>query len=213
MDVFLGKQEKSLLQGFDDEKLAKAILDNAKSAWSYEDLVSNQLGVQFYWLHGAYVNAGKDAAEIRARFIARITDFFASIQVVNDVAAIKAKGAKLPGKERWKAPKMSLAEAKKKYPELFEFAQHTHRLRVVVHDTAAVADKGKQHIEAVAPSVPGVHVEQVGSDYVVYTGAVSHFRAMLYRALLSKAIPINLKSVVVEPAPVEPKPKPYDRYH
>ena len=213
MEAFLGKQEKALLKGFDDEKLAKVILDNAKSAWSYEDLVSNQLGVQFYWTHGAYVNAGKDAEEVRSRFIAKITDFFASIQVVDDAAAIKSRSAKLPGKERWKSPKMSLADARKKYPELFEFDRRTHRLRVVVHDSAAAAERGKQHIEAVAPSVPGLHVEQVGSDHCVYTGVVSHFRAILLKAQLSKAIPINLKSILVEPAPPEPKPKAYERYH
>jgi hypothetical protein len=205
---FLGPQEKALLKGFGDEKLAKAILDNAMSAWSYEDLVSNQLGVQFFRLHGAYVNAGKDAADVRTRFIDRMTDFFASIQVVNDAATIKAKGAKLPGKERWTSPKLNLADAKKKFPELFAFSAATHRLRVLIQDSQAAADKGVAHISSVAPSVPGVHVEKIGAQFAVYTGPVSHFEAILLRALLSRAIPINLKSVTVEPAKAAVTPKP-----
>lgn len=123
MSTFLNQQEKALVQGFDDEKLATVILDNAKSAWSYEDLVSNQLGVQFFRLYGTYVNGGKDAKEVRQRFIDTMTAYFAQIQVVNDPATIKTKGATLPGKERWLAPKMTEAQARKKYPELFEFGK------------------------------------------------------------------------------------------
>lgn len=196
---FLPSQEKALLKGFDDEKLAKVILDNAKSAWSYEDLASNQLGVQFFRLHGVYVNAGKDAAEVRQRFIKKMAEFFAVIQVVDDPAKIKSLGAKLPGKERWKAPKMTKAEAIKKYPELFEFGSGTHRLRIVIHNSQAEAENGKEHIAKVAPSVRELHVEPMKSQFAVYSGTVSRFEAVVLRALLSKAIPINLKSVLIEP--------------
>lgn len=208
MDAFLNKQEKALIKGFDDQKLAKVILDNAMSAWSYEDLVSNQLGVQFFRLHGSFVNAGKDAVEVRQRFIDKMTEYFATIQVVDDPGTIKAKGAKLPGKERWTAPKMTEAEARKKYPELFEFGTGTHRLRVVIHDNQADAEKGKEHLTQVAPSVPGLHVEPLGSQFAVYSGSVSHFEAVVMRALLSKAIPINLKAVVIEPMTAKVTPKP-----
>ena len=208
MDVMLSKQEKALIKGFDDEKLAKLILDNAMSAWSYEDLVSNQLGVQFFRLHGAYVNAGKDATEVRQRFIARMTEYFVSIQVLDDPAKVKTKSAKLPGKERWTAPKMTLTEAKKKFPELFEFTDASHRLRIVIHDKQPDAEKGKEHIASVAPSVPGLHVEPLGSQFAVYSDPVSHFEAIVMRALVSNAVPINLKSVVVEPVATKAAGKP-----
>lgn len=51
---------------------------------------------------------------------------------------------------------MSEADARKKYPELFEFGTGTHRLRIVIHDKQVDADKGKEHIAKVAPSVPGL---------------------------------------------------------
>ncbi|MBO0857063.1 MAG: DUF4157 domain-containing protein [Chloracidobacterium sp.] len=208
MDAFLNKQEKALIKGFDERKLAKVILDNAMSAWSYEDLVSNQLGVQFFRLYGSFVNAGKDAVEVRQRFIDEMTEYFTAIQVVNDPATIKAKGAKLPGKERWTAPKMTEAEARKKYPELFEFGAGTHRLRVSIHDNQADAEKGKERLTKAAPSVPGLHVEPLGSQFAVYSGSVSHFEAVVMRALLNNAIHINLKAVVIEPMTAKVTPKP-----
>jgi hypothetical protein len=205
---FLSAQEKALITGFDDEKLAKVILDNAKSAWSYEDLVSNQLGVQFFRWYGSEINAGKDAAEVRQLYLDKMREYFFAIQIVNDPATIKTLGAKLPGKERWKSPKMTEAEARKKHPELFEFANVTHRVRVVIHNSQADAEKGKEAILKVAPNVPGLQIEPLGSQFAIYTGAQSHFGAIVWRAFLSKAIPINLSAIVVEPVAAKAAPKP-----
>jgi hypothetical protein len=61
------------------------ILDTAKSAWSAEDLVSNQLGIQFFRLYGQQVNQGVTAAEVRSRFMAALTDVRAALlQVASD---------------------------------------------------------------------------------------------------------------------------------
>ena len=205
---FLSAQEKALIKGFDDEKLAKVILDNAKSAWSYEDLVSNQLGVQFFRWYGAYINSGKDAAEVRQRFLDKMSEYFFTIQIVNDPATLKTLGAKLPGKERWKSPKMTEAEASKKHPELFEFGRGTHRLRVVIHNTQAEAEKGKEAIAKVAPTLTELKIEPLGSQFAIYTGAFSHFEAIVWRAFLSRAIPINLTAILVEPVAAKAAPNP-----
>jgi hypothetical protein len=196
---FLSDQEKALIQGFDDEKLAKVMLDNAKSAWSYEDLVSNQLGVQFFRLYGAYVNAGTDASEVRQRFIEKMTEFFATIRIVDNKKKIDSLRAKLPGKERWKSPKMTEAQAKAKYPELFDFGSSTHRLLVSVHNQQADAETRITDVARVAPSVPRPHVEAQGAQFAVYTDPVSHFEAVVMRVLLSKGLSVKLNTIVVEP--------------
>lgn len=208
MDVFLSKQEKALIKGFNDQQLAKMILDNAMSAWSYEDLASNQLGVQFFRLHGGYINSGKDAAEVRQRFIEKMTEFFATIKVVNDPAKIKTKAAKLPSKERWTAPKLTEAEARKKYPELFEFGGDTHRLRIVNHSNLAAAEKDKDLIAKAAPSVPGLRVEPMGMQYAVIAGPVSHFEAVILSTLLSKTVPLSFPAIAIEPVATKAAPKP-----
>lgn len=199
-DIVLGKQEQALIKGFSDQQIAKLLLDNAMSAWSYEDLVSNQLGVQFYQRYGTDINSATTASDVKQRFIDKLSTFFTEIQVVDNAKTVKKLGAKLPGKERWHAKKMSEAKARKKYPELFDFATKSQRLRIVIHSTQADAEKGMKHIATVAPSVPGLHVEPLGSQYAVYSGPVSHFEAVIMKMLLVEAIPIKPKAVVVEAA-------------
>jgi hypothetical protein len=204
MDAFLNKQEKALIKGFDDQKLAKVILDNAMSAWSYEDLVSNQLGVQFFRLHGSFVNAGKDAVEVQQRFIDKMTEYFTTIQVVDDPGTIKTKGAKLPGKERWTSPKITEAQARKKFPELFAFDEATHRIRIAVYDTQSLAEKGKSEVAKAAPSAGGLYVAPYGtSSYALYTGALSHFEAVLLKWVIDHAVQTGAGGALVEPQPTE----------
>jgi hypothetical protein len=197
--MVLSPTEQELIKDFSDEQIAKLLLDNAMSAWSAEDLVSNQLGVQFFRLHGAFINAGADPTEVRKRFLDQLTQFFVEIQVVDSPAEVKRLSRKLPGKERWHAPRMKKERAQKKYPELFEFGKETHRLRIVIHDDRARAEKGKEHIEKVVPSVPGVHIEPLGKQFAVYSGPVSHFEAAIMRMALARAMPVRAKAIVIEP--------------
>lgn len=198
LGVGLSKQEKELVKDFSDEQIAKLLLDNAMSAWSAEDLVSNQLGVQFFRRHGGFINAGTDPADVRKRFVERLTQFFHELQVVNEPAAVKKLAAKLPGKERWHARRLREPEARKKYPELFEFGSGTHRLRVAIHDKPEDAEKGKTHVAKVAPSVPGLHIEPLGSQFAIYSAPVSHFEAVIMKGVLIRAIPTRPRAVVIE---------------
>jgi hypothetical protein len=195
----LSPRELSLVKGFNDQQLAKLILDNAMSAWSYEDLVSNQLGVKFFQLHGAFVNAGADAAEVRQRFIDRVTEFFAAIQVVNNPSEIKRLGASLPGKERWTAPKIDETSARKKFPELFNFGDQTHRVRIAVYDREGVATQKSAEIAKLVPSAGNLHVEPYGKgQFGLYAGPTSHFAAVILKWTIDRAIKIGPGGAVVE---------------
>lgn len=197
-DMLLSKQERALTKGFSDTQFAKLLLDSAMSAWSAEDLVSNQLGVQFFRLHGAYVNAGKDAPEIRRRFLERLKDFFAAIRVVENAKRVKRLARKLPGKERWHSRKMKEATAKKRFPELFDFGASTHRLRIAIYDREERAEKGREYVAAGAPSLPGLHVAPFGSKFALYTGTMSHIEAVIFKSLVSRTIKTR---ALIEEAP------------
>jgi hypothetical protein len=206
LGVFLSPEEKALVATFNEDQKAKLMLDSAMSAWSYEDLVSNQLGVQFFRSWGGYVNAGTDDADVRRRFIEKMTEFFATIQVVNDAAEVKALGAKLPGKERWTAPKMGLAQAQAKFPELFAFGNATHRVRLAVYDTEAAATQGKAFVEASVPSVgsggkAALVVTPFGDNRrALYTSNMSHFEAVVFKHLIDKKVALGAGGSLVEPA-------------
>ncbi|MGR9074116.1 MAG: hypothetical protein ACU833_13730 [Gammaproteobacteria bacterium] len=83
-----------------------------------------------------------------------------------------------------------------------------HRLRIVIHDKKADADKGLAHIAKVAPSVPGLHVEALGSQYAVYSGALSRFEAVVMKSFVSKTVPIKANAVVIEEIDAKTKKKP-----
>ena len=203
-DAVLSKQERELIKDFSDEQLTKLLLDNAMSAWSYEDLISNQLGVQFFGRHGDYVNGGGDASEVRRRFIDKITEYFAAIRVVNDPATVKSLGAKLPGKERWTSPKMSEAQARKKFPELFAFGVATHRIRIAIYNTKTRAEKGREDVAKVVSTGRGLYVAPYGSNsYALYTGRLSHFEALLLKWAIDHAIQTGPGGALVELQPTE----------
>lgn len=197
----LTKQQKDLIKGFSEEQLAKFILDNAFSAWSYEDLVSNELGVQFFRLYGKYVNDGESSQTVRQRFIDKITEFFVNIQVVNNPATVRTLAAKLPGKERWTAPKMSLKQAQKKFPELFEFGNDTHRIRIGVYDTEAGAERGKSEVEKITASFPRLHlhIAQYGQkSYALYTNPMGHFETVVLKWMIDHTIPTGRGGALIE---------------
>ena len=68
---------------------------------------------------------------------------------------------------------MTEAEASKKHPELFEFGRGTHRLRVVIHNTQAEAEKGKEAIAKVAPTLTELKIEPLGSRFFPIVLALS----------------------------------------
>ena len=198
-DRFLDEQQKRLIKGFSDEQFAKLILDNAYSAWSYEDLVSNQLGVQYFRLYGAHVNGGADAQEVRKRFVETIGEFFGRIGVVEDRAEVKRRARRLPGKERWTAPKMTEAQARKRFPELFEFAPRTHRVRIAVYDDQPRAERARVEIQKLVPAARGMTVEAFGSGRVaLYTAPASRFESVLLKFLVDRAVPTGAGGALVE---------------
>src|SRR5262249_26047435 len=174
--------------------------------WSYEDLVSNQLGVQFFRLYGSYVNAGSDANEVRQRLLGKMSEFFDQIKIINDAATVKSLGAKLPNKERWTAPKMSEPQARTKFPELFAFDEGTHRIRIAVYDTQARAEKGKADVETSVSSTRGLYVAPYGTkQYALYTGALSHLEAVLLKWGIDHAVATGPGGPLVD---LHPKPPP-----
>jgi len=203
LSLVLSPQQQALVQGFSDEQIAKLILDNAMSAWSYEDLVSNQLGIQFFKLYGADVNAGVDAENVRKRFIEKITEFFGAIQVVDDPSTVKRLAGKLPGRERWTAPKLNEAQARKKFPELFEFKDRSHRIRIAVYDLLTKAEKGKSEVEkqtsAALPPGLNLTIEPFGGRFALFTGPMSRFEAVVYKFLIDHAVQTGPGGALIQP--------------
>jgi hypothetical protein len=183
-DRLLGPQERALVKGLNEEQLAKLILDTAKSAWSAEDMVSNQLGIQFFRLYGQQVNQGASAAEVRSRFMAALTDFFAMIEVLDDPAAVKREAAGLPGKERWKAPKMTLDQARKRVPELFDLDDVPCSVRADF-DTNANATSARQAARAALSGTGRGMLVWTMSDSVL-VATPSYVEAVMLKKVLDR---------------------------
>jgi hypothetical protein len=118
-DMKLSGAEGELFGQLDPFQRSKFWTDSAKSAWSYEDIVSNQLGTRFFLEHGAAINA-LPAERRAAEFKSKLATFFASIGVIDDQAALDLAAHDLPGKERYDPPKMDEAAARRLHPELFK---------------------------------------------------------------------------------------------
>jgi hypothetical protein len=199
MDVFLGDQERALIQGFDDRQLAKLILDNAMSAWSAEDLRSNQLGVQFFRLHGPFVNAGSNSIEVRQRFVDRLEAFFNDIQVVDSPRTVRSLTSGLPGKERWTSVKMTEDKARSRFPELFDFASKTHRVRIAIYDRRERAERALGEVSRAVPAMSGLQVAPYGrKSFALYSGAFSHFEAIVLKHAVDRAVPTGAGGALVE---------------
>jgi hypothetical protein len=94
-------------------------LDNAKSAFSYEDIVSNQLGIRFHWQHAASIEAVPTEAERMVRFRSALATFFSGIGVENDQAQVDAFARALPMREDYLARKTTEAAERQRHPDLF----------------------------------------------------------------------------------------------
>lgn len=116
----LSGTESELFNQLDSGQRVKFWTDAAKSAWTYEDIVSDQLGTQFFFSHGVRINA-TPAASREAAFVSALRSFFSGIGVENDQAVVDraAMDWGLPGVERFLAPKMDEATTRRRYPGLF----------------------------------------------------------------------------------------------
>lgn len=104
----------------DESRRQKFFLDAAKSAWTYEDIVSDQLGTRFFFEHGPRINRMSPAARGPA-MLAALTTFFHEIGVVDDPAEVdrQARADGLPLKEAYEASKTTEARERKAHPDLF----------------------------------------------------------------------------------------------
>lgn len=117
--IFAGNPMWELFRQLDRSQRGKFWLDNAKSAWSYEDIRSNQLGIQFWFRHGETINALPDDASKALAFRTALADFFHEIEVVNDEAELQQRALALPPKERWDRPETDEATERRQHPDLF----------------------------------------------------------------------------------------------
>jgi uncharacterized protein DUF4157 len=97
---------------------AKFFMDSAKSAFTFEDFVSNQLGTRFFFTHGISINAAPEADRV-SLFMSALSSFFSSIRVENDQERLNQLAQYLPTIERFEAPKTTEAEERRRHPELF----------------------------------------------------------------------------------------------
>jgi hypothetical protein len=103
----------------DDKQKEKFWIDMAKSAFTYEDFESNQLGTRFYFQYGIKINKLPQAQRASALQSA-LNRFFKDIEVENDPKVVAKLATSLPGKERFNAPKTTEENVRKEHPDLFK---------------------------------------------------------------------------------------------
>jgi hypothetical protein len=116
--IALDGTQAELFALLDQQQTQKFWLDSAKSAWSYEDIASNQLGIRFFFEHGARINAMAPAAREPA-FLAALSGFFSGMGVENNQARLDELAQSLPGQERYDRPTTTEARERQRHPELF----------------------------------------------------------------------------------------------
>ncbi|HEY5247984.1 MAG TPA: DUF4157 domain-containing protein, partial [Dermatophilaceae bacterium] len=114
----LSGPEGELFGQFSEPQKDKFLEDNAKSAWTFEDPVSNQLGIRFYFQHGERINRLPVTAR-EGEFRNALVTFFASIGVVDDQAEVDKQAQTLPARERYNAPHTTEDRERKAHPELY----------------------------------------------------------------------------------------------
>lgn len=107
-----------LFKQLDERQLDKFFMDAAKSAFTYEDIVSNQLGIRFFFQFGISINAAP-VAERESLFLSSLRSFFSSIRVESDQRKLDLKAQNLPTVERFEAPKTTKERERGRHPDLF----------------------------------------------------------------------------------------------
>jgi hypothetical protein len=112
--------QRELFALLNERRRLMFFLDSAKSACTYEDIVSDQLGTRFFFEHGTRINRMSPAAREPA-MLAALATFFREIGVLDDPAEVdkQARADGLPLKEAYEAPKTTEARERKKHPDLF----------------------------------------------------------------------------------------------
>jgi hypothetical protein len=111
--------ERQLFFQLDSQQRQKFFTDTAKSAFTYEDFQSNQLGTRFFFQHGIKINGLAPAAR-EPSFISALSSFFSGINIENDQKSLDDLAKNLPGKERFEAPKTTEDAVRQKHPDLFK---------------------------------------------------------------------------------------------
>jgi len=114
----LGGTQGELFGMLNQAQRRKFFADSAKSAFTYEDFVSNQLGTRFFYTHGITINGLPPSAR-EAAFRNALNTFFASIGVENNPARLISLAAGLPGQEQFNALKTTEGDERRRHPELF----------------------------------------------------------------------------------------------
>jgi hypothetical protein len=103
----------------DDKQKEKFWIDMAKSAFTYEDFESNQLGTRFYFQYGTKINDLPEDQRASA-FESALNNFFKDMEIETDPKVIAENAKSLPGKERFNAPKTTEEKVRKEHPDLFK---------------------------------------------------------------------------------------------
>ena len=116
--IMLRGTQRELYSQLNERQRHKFFMDSAKSAFTFEDFVSNQLGTRFFFQHGDAINSAP-AADRERLFLTSLTAFFSSIRVENDQRALDQLARQLPTIERFEAPKTTEERERQRHPELF----------------------------------------------------------------------------------------------
>ncbi len=117
-ELMSGPTERSLLRQLTGAGQYKMLADSAKSAWTFEDPTSNQLGIRFWHRYGPAINAMSPAAR-EVEFRRALAEFFTAIGVVDNQAELDRLAANLPGVERYGAPHTTEAAERAAHPDLY----------------------------------------------------------------------------------------------
>jgi len=118
--VTLSGTEGELFGMLSKDQKVKFWTDSAKSAFTYEDIPSDQLGTRFFFQYGIVINA-RPPAEREIAFRSALQSFFSENAIVDDQAEVdrQAKRWGLPPVERFLTSRPSEADVRAKYPSLF----------------------------------------------------------------------------------------------
>lgn len=117
-ETLLSGTQGELYRQLNERQRYKFFMDSAKSAFTFEDFVSNQLGTRFFFQYGIDINS-VPVADRAQLFMARLREFFQAIQIENDQARLDELAQHLPTIERFEAPKTTEALERSQHPELF----------------------------------------------------------------------------------------------